>query len=147
YGATCGFFPVDSESLNYLRLTGRSEDLIKLVEKYCKLNNLWYSSDQPDPEYTEKVEINLSELESNLAGPKRPQDLIPLSKMKKEFNKAVTAPVGNKGFGLDKDEFDKEVTVTLDDGQETVMKTGALAIAAIKSCTNTYITNVMIDAG
>src|SRR5690625_3885674 len=78
YGATVGFFPVDEESLNYLRLTGRSEEFISIVEKYCKKNSLWYSSDQPDPEYTEVLEINLSELESNLAGPKRPQDLIPL---------------------------------------------------------------------
>ena len=111
YGATCGFFPVDEESLNYLRLTGRSEEQIRFVEKYCKENNLWYSPEDGDPEYTEVVEINLSELEPNLSGPKRPQDLIPLSDMKKEFNKAITAPAGNQGFGLDKSEFDKEVTV------------------------------------
>src|SRR5690625_6709408 len=98
YGATVGFFPVDKESLNYLRLTGRSEEQIAIVEKYCKENDLWYSSDQKDPEYTETVEINLSELEPNLAGPKRPQDLIPLSKMQKEFTKAITAPVGNQGL-------------------------------------------------
>src|SRR5699024_10609530 len=107
YGATCGFFPVDEESLSYLRLTGRSEEQIELVEKYCKENNLWYSADQKDPEYTEVVEINLSELEPNLSGPKRPQDLISLSNMKKEFNKAITAPEGNQGLGLDKSEFDK----------------------------------------
>jgi len=147
YGATVGFFPIDEESLNYLRLTGRDEEQIALVEKYCKENSLWYSSDQEDPEYSETVEIDLSKLEPNLAGPKRPQDLIPLSKMKKEFNKAVTAPVGNQGFGLDKDEFDKEVTVTLNDGQETVMKTGSLAIAAITSCTNTSNPHVMLGAG
>src|SRR5690625_5042327 len=71
YGATCGLFPVDEETLNYLRLTGRSEEQIDLVETYCKNNNLWYSPDQKDPEYTEIVEINLSELEPNLPGPKR----------------------------------------------------------------------------
>ncbi|WP_404452730.1 aconitate hydratase AcnA [Virgibacillus necropolis] len=147
YGATCGFFPVDEESLNYLRLTGRKEDHIDLVEKYCKENSLWYSSDQADPEYTELVEINLSELEPNLSGPKRPQDLIALSDMKKEFNKAITAPAGNQGFGLNKSEFDKEATVEYADGSKSVMKTGALAIAAITSCTNTSNPYVMLGAG
>ncbi|MEN1969965.1 aconitate hydratase AcnA [Lentibacillus sp. N15] len=147
YGATCGFFPVDKESLSYLRLTGRSEEHIELVEKYCKENNLWYSPDQADPEYTELVEINLSELEPNLSGPKRPQDLIALSNMKKQFNKAVTAPAGNQGLGLDKSEFDKEVTIEHPDGKTSVMKTGALAIAAITSCTNTSNPYVMLGAG
>ncbi|MEW9676158.1 aconitate hydratase AcnA [Lentibacillus sp. L22] len=147
YGATCGFFPVDEESLSYLRLTGRSEEHIALVEKYCKENNLWYSPDQADPEYTELVEINLSELEPNLSGPKRPQDLIPLSNMKKEFNKAVTAPAGNQGLGLDKSEFDKEVTIDHPNGKSSVMRTGAIAIAAITSCTNTSNPYVMLGAG
>ncbi|WP_163972152.1 aconitate hydratase AcnA [Oceanobacillus halotolerans] len=147
YGATCGFFPVDAEALNYLRLTGRSEEQIALVEKYCKENDLWYSPDQEDPEYTELVEINLSELEPNLSGPKRPQDLISLSNMQKEFNKAVTAPEGNQGFGLDKKEFDKEVKVEHPNGKTSVMKTGALAIAAITSCTNTSNPYVMLGAG
>ncbi|MTW84877.1 aconitate hydratase AcnA [Virgibacillus dakarensis] len=147
YGATCGFFPVDDESLSYLRLTGRSEEHIALVEKYCKENNLWYSPDQADPEYTELVEINLSELEPNLSGPKRPQDLIALSNMKKEFNKAVTAPAGNQGLGLDKTEFNKEVTIEHPNGKTSVMKTGALAIAAITSCTNTSNPYVMLGAG
>ncbi|WP_010095682.1 aconitate hydratase AcnA [Ornithinibacillus scapharcae] len=147
YGATCGFFPVDEEALNYLRLTGRSEERIKLVETYCKENDLWYSPDMKDPEYTEVVEIDLSELEPNLSGPKRPQDLIPLSQMKKEFNKAITAPQGNQGFGLDKAEFDKEVSIKLANGKDTVMKTGSLAIAAITSCTNTSNPYVMLGAG
>lgn len=147
YGATCGFFPVDEEALNYLRLTGRDEELINLVEKYCKENSLWYSDDVKDPEYTQVVEINLSELEPNLSGPKRPQDLIPLSQMKKEFNKAITAPSGNQGFGLDKSEFEKEVTVDLSNGKQTTMKTGAIAIAAITSCTNTSNPYVMLGAG
>src|SRR5690625_167491 len=147
YGATVGLFPVDEESLNYLRLTGRDEEQIQIVEQYCKENNLWYSSDQQDPEYTEVVEIDLSELEQNLAGHKRPQHLIPLSKMQEEFIKSVTAPEGNQGFGLDKDEFDKEVTVTHADGKESVLKTGSLAIAAITSCTNTSNPHVMLGAG
>ncbi|WP_047981172.1 aconitate hydratase AcnA [Ornithinibacillus contaminans] len=147
YGATCGFFPVDEEALNYLRLTGRSEEQIKLVETYCKENDLWYADDVKDPEYTTVVEINLSELEPNLSGPKRPQDLIPLSNMKKEFNKAITAPSGNQGFGLDKSEFNKEVTIELGTGNKTTMKTGSIAIAAITSCTNTSNPYVMLGAG
>ncbi len=147
YGATVGFFPVDEESLNYLRLTGRDEEQIALVEKYCKENNLWYSSDDKDPAYSDIVEIDLSKLEPNLAGPKRPQDLIPLSKMKKEFTKAITAPVGNQGFGLDKSEFDKEVEIELANGEKTTMRTGSLAIAAITSCTNTSNPHVMLGAG
>ncbi|TFJ94752.1 aconitate hydratase AcnA [Lentibacillus salicampi] len=147
YGATCGFFPVDEEALSYLRLTGRSEEQISLVETYCKENDLWYSADQEDPEYTELVEINLSELEPNLSGPKRPQDLIALSDMKKEFNKAVTAPSGNQGLGMHKSEFDKEATVDHPNGETSVMKTGALAIAAITSCTNTSNPYVMLGAG
>ena len=87
--------------------------------------------------YTDVVEINLAEIEANLSGPKRPQDLIPLSAMKEEFNKALTAPQGNQGFGLDADEINKKVTVNFEDGDTTEMKTGAIAIAAITSCTNT----------
>lgn len=147
YGATCGFFPVDEESLNYLRLTGRSEELINIVENYCKANNLWYDASQPDPEYTEVLEINLSELVPSLAGPKRPQDRINLDDMQKEFRKAVTAPAGNHGLGLDESEFDKEVVIKGPNGEETVMRTGAVAIAAITSCTNTSNPSVMIGAG
>ena len=100
-----------------------------------------------DPVYTNVVEINLSEIEANLSGPKRPQDLIPLSKMKEEFNKAVTAPQGNQGFGLDAEEIDKEVTVKFANGEKTTMKTGAIAIAAITSCTNTSNPYVIVGAG
>ncbi|MFC3038849.1 aconitate hydratase AcnA [Virgibacillus xinjiangensis] len=147
YGATCGFFPVDEESLNYLKLTGRDQSQVDLVEQYCKENNLWYSADQEDPEYTELVEIDLSDLEPNLSGPKRPQDLIALSDMKEEFNKAVTAPEGNQGFGMDKSEFDKEAEIEHPNGSRSVMKTGSLAIAAITSCTNTSNPYVMLGAG
>ncbi|HLR54697.1 MAG TPA: aconitate hydratase AcnA [Pseudogracilibacillus sp.] len=148
YGATVGYFPVDQESLNYLRLTGRDEEQIKIVEEYCKANHLWYDSDeQADPEYTDVVEINLSELVPNLAGPKRPQDSIALTDMQQEFRKAVTAPEGNQGFGLDKSEFDKEAVVNHPNGETSVMKTGALAIAAITSCTNTSNPYVMLGAG
>ncbi|MUV39859.1 Aconitate hydratase [Lentibacillus sp. JNUCC-1] len=147
YGATCGFFPIDEETLRYLRLTGRDEEQIELVETYAKKNNLWYSPEQADPDYTDIIEIDLSDLEPNLSGPKRPQDLIALSDMKKTFNKAITAPEGNQGFGLDKNEFDKEVTIEHASGKKSVMKTGSLAIAAITSCTNTSNPYVMLGAG
>ncbi|PBB04863.1 aconitate hydratase AcnA [Salimicrobium humidisoli] len=147
YGATCGFFPVDGESLDYMRLTGRTEEQIDLVEKYCKENNLWYDPSLEDPEFTQLIEINLEELEPNLSGPKRPQDLIPLSEMKESFNNSITAPEGNQGFGLDKSEFNKKATVEFTNGETAEMKTGALAIAAITSCTNTSNPHVMLGAG
>jgi aconitate hydratase len=147
YGATCGFFPVDEETLNYLRLTGRPEEQVKLVEKYLKANGMFFTVDKEDPVYKEIVEINLSEIEANLSGPKRPQDLIPLSQMKKKFRDALTAPVSNQSFGLDPAEITKEVTVRFDDGSESVMKTGSIAIAAITSCTNTSNPYVMLGAG
>ncbi|WNS77374.1 aconitate hydratase AcnA [Bacillus sp. DTU_2020_1000418_1_SI_GHA_SEK_038] len=146
YGATCGFFPVDEESLEYMRLTGRSEEQIKLVETYSKENGLFFDPSL-EPVYTNVVEINLSDIEANLSGPKRPQDLIPLSAMKQEFNKALTAPQGNQGFGLDEKEIDKEVTVKFNNGDTTEMKTGAVAIAAITSCTNTSNPYVLVGAG
>ncbi|ARK30840.1 aconitate hydratase AcnA [Halalkalibacter krulwichiae] len=148
YGATCGFFPVDVEALNYMRLTGRSEDQIKLVEEYSKANDLFYvPGETPDPTYTDVVEIDLSEIEANLSGPKRPQDLVRLTDMQKSFRDAVVAPQGTQGLGLSEDEFDKEVSVKFNDGRETVMKTGSIAIAAITSCTNTSNPYVLIGAG
>ncbi|KGA97275.1 aconitate hydratase [Alkalihalobacillus alcalophilus ATCC 27647 = CGMCC 1.3604] len=148
YGATCGFFPVDAESLNYLRLTGRSEAQIALVEQYSKENGLFYvPGETPDPTYTDVVEIELSEIEANLSGPKRPQDLVPLSDMQSSFRNAVVAPQGTQGLGLTEDEFNKEVEVKFNDGRETTMKTGSIAIAAITSCTNTSNPYVLIGAG
>ena len=104
YGATCGFFPVDGESLEYMRLSGRSEEQIQIVETYCKENGLFFDP-ALEPVYTDVVEISLADIEANLSGPKRPQDLIPLSQMKEEFNKSLTAPQGNQGFGLSADEI------------------------------------------
>lgn len=147
YGATCGFFPVDQESLEYLRLTGREEEQIQIVETYLRNNDLFFTTDNEDPVYTDVLELDLSTIEANLSGPKRPQDLIPLSKMQESFKTAVTAPAGNQGFGLDAQEIEKEVTVKLSDGSETVLKTGAVAIAAITSCTNTSNPYVMLGAG
>ncbi|MGJ9381590.1 aconitate hydratase AcnA [Salipaludibacillus neizhouensis] len=147
YGATVGFFPVDEETLNYMRLTGRSEELVNLVETYTKANSMFYTPGQGDPEFTEVVKINLSAVEPNLAGPKRPQDLIPLSAMKEEFNKALTSPVGPHGFGLTPDEISKTVDVVHPNGNKSTLKTGSLAIAAITSCTNTSNPHVMLGSG
>lgn len=146
YGATCGFFPVDDESLEYMKLTGRDKELVDVVEAYCKENELFFSPDV-EPVYTSVVEIDLSEIEANLSGPKRPQDLIPLSAMQKSFQTALAAPAGNQGFGLEAAEANKEISVTLANGEETKMKTGAIAIAAITSCTNTSNPYVLVGAG
>ncbi|WP_203290192.1 aconitate hydratase AcnA [Metabacillus sp. cB07] len=146
YGATCGFFPVDGESLEYMKLTGRDSELVDMVEAYCKENELFFSPDV-EPTYTSVVEIDLAEIEPNLSGPKRPQDLIPLSAMQKSFQTALAAPAGNQGFGLEAAEAGKEISVTLANGEVTNMKTGAIAIAAITSCTNTSNPYVLVGAG
>jgi aconitate hydratase len=146
YGATCGFFPIDGESLAYLRLTGREEEQINVVEQYCKENGLFFDPSL-EPVYTDVIEIDLTAIEANLSGPKRPQDLIPLSKMKEEFVKAVSAPQGNQGFGLTEAELDKSAEVKFLNGDETTIKTGAVAIASITSCTNTSNPYVLVGAG
>ncbi|WJY28327.1 MULTISPECIES: aconitate hydratase AcnA [Sporosarcina] len=147
YGATCGFFPVDEESLNYMKLTGRDEDHIAVVKKYLQENDMFFTPDKEEPVYTECIEIDLTQVEANLAGPKRPQDMIPLSDMKREFNDAVVAPEGNQGFGLTPKEFKKSGTIEFANGTSIEMKTGDLAIAAITSCTNTSNPYVMLGAG
>ncbi|QQK80130.1 aconitate hydratase AcnA [Salicibibacter cibi] len=147
YGATCGFFPVDEEALNYMRLTGRSEEKIALVKAYCQENGLFYSEDAIEPNYSEVVPLKLDNIEPALAGPKRPQDLIELNDMQQSFKEAVTGPEGNQGFGLDGDELDKQVEITHPNGETSTLPTGAVTIAAITSCTNTSNPSVMIGAG
>ncbi|KIX89742.1 aconitate hydratase [Staphylococcus microti] len=146
YGATCGFFPVDDETLKYLRLTGRSAEHIDAVEQYLKTNHLFFNVEEV-PNYTDVVDLDLSTVEAALSGPKRPQDLIFLSNMKEAFEKSVTAPAGNQGHGFDESEFDKKATIEFKDGRKTEMKTGDIAIAAITSCTNTSNPYVMLGAG
>ena len=146
YGATCGFFAVDDETLDYMRLTGRDADHIEVVREYLKENNLFFDP-AVEPTYTDVVEVDLSTVESSLAGPKRPQDLISLSNMKEEYKKSVTAPSGNHGHGLTEEEFGKTGTVKYNDGEEQELKTGDLVIAAITSCTNTSNPYVMLGAG
>lgn len=145
YGATVGFFPVDDETLNYMRKTGRSADLIDLVKKYCEAQGLFRTADMPDPEFTDVVELDLSTVMPSLAGPKRPQDRILLSDMKEQYRRTLLAPVGPMGIGLDQKELDR--TAVVSNGTTTEIGHGAVVIAAITSCTNTSNPNVMLGAG
>lgn len=147
YGATCGFFPVDEEALNYMRLTGREEENIQVVKQYLIENDMFFTVDNEDPTYTDVVEIDLSQIVANLAGPKRPQDMIPLTEMQSAFKDAVVAPEGNQGFGFTPKELEKTATVNFEDGRSVDIQTGSLAIAAITSCTNTSNPYVMLGAG
>ncbi|WP_291759920.1 aconitate hydratase AcnA [Lysinibacillus sp. UBA5990] len=145
YGATCGYFAIDEESLNYMRLTGRDEEHIAVVESYLKSNHMFFDPTL-EPVYTDVLEVNLAEIEPNLSGPKRPQDLIPLSQMRSRYKEAVVAPQGTQGFGLTEDEFAKTTVAKFAEG-DVEIPTGAVAIAAITSCTNTSNPYVLIAAG
>ncbi|WP_217581189.1 aconitate hydratase AcnA [Lysinibacillus sp. GbtcB16] len=145
YGATCGYFAIDEESLNYMRLTGRDEEHIAVVESYLKSNHMFFDPTL-EPVYTDVLEVNLAEIEPNLSGPKRPQDLIPLSQMRSRYKEAVVAPQGTQGFGLTEDEFAKTSVAKFAEG-DVEIPTGAVAIAAITSCTNTSNPYVLIAAG
>ncbi|BCJ88006.1 aconitate hydratase AcnA [Effusibacillus dendaii] len=147
YGATMGFFPVDQETLNYLRLTGRDEEQIALVEAYYKAQNMFRTDDMADPVFTDTIELNLADVVPSLAGPKRPQDRIELTKMKENFNSTVRTPVDQGGFGLSEADLKKEVEVKHPNGQTSKLRNGAVVITAITSCTNTSNPSVLIAAG
>jgi aconitate hydratase len=100
YGATIGFFPVDEETLNYLRLTGRSEEVVERVERYCKEQGLFRTDETPDPEFSDALELDLGDVVPSLAGPKRPQDRVPLTDMQRAFRLALTAPKNERGREL-----------------------------------------------
>src|SRR5690348_7179809 len=172
YGATCGFFPVDEVTLDYLRLTGRSAERIALVEAYCKENQLWHQPGER-PEYSEVVELDLDDVEPSLAGPRRPQDRVPLANAKGAFIDSLDT------FGVEytNGSYDKEIAdsfpasdpptgdgvgdsdpvpmhnATLEkkqvavEGEEYALEHGSVVIAAITSCTNTSNPSVMIAAG
>ena len=146
YGATMGFFPVDEETLRYLIGTGRSEELVELVANYCKEQGLFHTADTPDPEFTDTLELDMSTVKPALAGPKRPQDRIDLDGMKAMWNTALTAPVGPRGYGLEREALDAAVDVSFA-GREFTLKHGHVVIAAITSCTNTSNPSVMVGAG
>ena len=135
YGATCGFFPIDSETLNYMRLTNRSEETVQLVEAYCKAQGMFRDENTVDPIYSDTLELNLDDVVPSLAGPKRPQDRVAMVDMKKAFDEALelqgrqaprSAPVPGKDYEL---------------------SDGDVVIAAITSCTNTSNPAVMLGAG
>jgi len=137
YGATCGFFPVDQITLDYLRLTGRDEERIALVEAYSKAQGMWRDTSSPDPLFTATLELDLSEVQPSLAGPKRPQDRVSLGDIGASFDLLLETsgrkPQADQGFAVAGEQFD--------------LKHGAVVIAAITSCTNTSNPNVLMAAG
>ncbi len=146
YGATMGFFPVDDETLRYLRQTGRTDLEVDRVERYSKEQGLFRTDQTPDPEFSETLALDLGTVEPSLAGPKRPQDRVALSDMKRAFRQALSAPVKERGFGLPTTELARAATVQSNGDRETIAH-GAVVIAAITSCTNTSNPSVMLGAG
>ena len=144
YGATMGFFPIDSETLNYLRNTGRPEELVQRVEIYSKEQGLFRTESTPDPEYSDLLELNLESVEPALAGPKRPQDRVPLNSMQSTWKKTLQAPMKDRGFELESSQLESSVNLK-DMGSS--LKHGSVVIAAITSCTNTSNPSVMMAAG
>ncbi|MGQ9734989.1 MAG: aconitate hydratase AcnA [Thermaceae bacterium] len=145
YGATMGFFPVEEETLAYLRLTGRKEELVELVEAYTKAVGLFYDG-KDDRIYSELIELDLSTVEPSLAGPKRPQDRVPLKEAKENFLAHLTTPVKEGGFGLGEEALNKKALIKRQD-EEYELTHGSVVITAITSCTNTSNPSVMIGAG
>ena len=138
YGATCGFFPVDKSTLKYLELTGRDEETVALAEAYAREQGLWRDGGTDDPLFTDQLELDVSKVEPSLAGPKRPQDRILLSKAAKTFKKDLDKTFGKKG---------EEETYVEVEGEDFVLSHGDVVIAAITSCTNTSNPSVMLAAG
>jgi aconitate hydratase len=136
YGATCGFFPIDQRTLDYLELTGRDADRIALVKAYCQAQGLWRDASAPEPVFTDTLELDMSTIEPSLAGPKRPQDRVLLSDVDDQFNKEL------------EDTYRKgdEPRVPVE-GEDFDFGNGDVAIAAITSCTNTSNPSVLIGAG
>ncbi len=143
YGATMGFFPIDSQTLTYLRETGRTAEEVDLVERYTKEQNLYCHHAGPPPHYTKVLRLDLSTVEPCLAGPKRPQDRVPLTAVKSSFLHALKAPVRERGFALDEEQIRRTAKI----GGNGEIGHGAVVIAAITSCTNTSNPHVMIAAG
>ncbi|MBV8938686.1 MAG: aconitate hydratase AcnA [Alphaproteobacteria bacterium] len=139
YGATCGIFPIDGETIRYLQLTGREEERALLVEAYAKVQDMWRDDQYQDPVYTDTLELDMGTVEPSLAGPRRPQDKVALSAVAKAFTDVL--PEMNKE---EKTALDARVPVI---GTDYDMGHGDVAIAAITSCTNTSNPSVMMAAG
>jgi aconitate hydratase len=146
YGATCGFFPVDDETLRYLRATGRPAELVDLVDRYCREQGLFRTDGAADPLFTEHVELDLGTVEPSLAGPKRPQDRLALGGVRDAFRASLTAPLNQRGYALDEAALAK-TGIVRENGHGHRIGHGAVVIAAITSCTNTSNPSVMIGAG
>jgi aconitate hydratase len=161
YGATVGFFPVDEQTLNYMRLTGRDENLIKTVEQYCKAQGLWRNDADPIA-FSDVVELDLGTVEPSLAGPRRPQDRVALSRAKQDWQKQLQSTYGKPRTaatmgGTNMEAEGDSATVTADadaegvevemNGQSFALRHGSVVIAAITSCTNTSNPDVMVAAG
>ncbi|WP_174293307.1 aconitate hydratase AcnA, partial [Sphingomonas bacterium] len=138
YGATCGFFPVDTATLNYLRLTGREDWQIELVEAYAKAQGMWRDPTLPDPVFTDTIHLDMSSVQPSLAGPKRPQDRVLLSQVDENFNTELASGYKKTGSA--------DVRVAVDDANYEVGH-GDVVIAAITSCTNTSNPSVLVAAG
>ncbi len=136
YGATCGFFPIDERTLDYLRLTGRDDDRIALVKAYCQAQGMWRDASSPEPVFTDTLELDMSTIEPSLAGPKRPQDRVVLSDVDDQFNAELQATYDKHN--------DPRVPV---DGEQFDIGNGDVVIAAITSCTITSNPSVLVAAG
>ena len=141
-GATMSYFPVDYETLDYLRMLGRSEEDIHLIQTYYQKQRLFREEHEAYPAYSDTIELDLSLVVTSLAGPKRPQDRVDLSELKQRFRDSLRKPVTAGGYGLTENEVAKEAAI-----EDEVVKAGSVVIAAITSCTNTSNPNVMIGAG
>jgi aconitate hydratase len=146
YGATMGFFPVDDQTLVYLRQTGRPDDLIELVERYCRAQGLFRLAGAPEPLFQETLELDLSTVRPCLAGPSRPQDRIELAAMKRAWHELLAAPADKRGYNLDARAQAAQAEIKLD-GATAAIGHGSVLIASITSCTNTSNPSVMLAAG
>jgi aconitate hydratase len=144
YGATCGIFPIDAEALNYLRLSGRDEGHIRLVEAYAKAQGLWHAPNSPHPEYSSTLELDMADVKPSLAGPKRPQDRVLLSDMRKNAQASIPALAANRKVKEGATAGEAQVAFG---GGDFKLRDGAVVIAAITSCTNTSNPAVMLGAG
>jgi len=147
YGATCGFFPVDETTLEYMRLSGRDLEHVENVKRYLSAQGMFYTSDSATPEFTSNLSLDLGDVEPAMAGPKRPQDRVDLSAMKSHWHDSLTAPIGHSGHGVDATQTQQHVEVIGSDGRTYNLKHGDIVISAITSCTNTSNPSVMLGAG
>ncbi|KAL3635483.1 Acyl CoA oxidase [Castilleja foliolosa] len=148
YGATMGFFPVDHVTLQYLKLTGRSDETVSMIEAYLRANNMFvdYSEPQQERAYSSFLSLDLSDVEPCISGPKRPHDRVALREMKADWHSCLDSKVGFKGFAVPKEAQEKVAKFTFK-GQPAELKHGSVVIAAITSCTNTSNPSVMLGAG